>query len=241
MSVITLPNTITSKDLISFDLFPVANAQAATELVPLKNLEASDKILNYAIRHIKWSGYSYTSIDKKTKIGYNLSVETEGDGLTESSAYNLWIDDWKEKERKFKKIFPLDACTQSQYDGLLSLYYFTGEFASVGTEIRKFKLSEYIQNRQWEYVATAMTLAGGKNRVMRQGEAKIIMLADYGIPKDRTLIKEQGLQELVKKYPDRFISDKAKAQAEYVYFAETKRFLPNMSESRKRLLAQLLK
>lgn len=36
------------------------------------------------------------------------------------------------------------------------------------------------------------------------------------------------------------MNDEQKSQAEYIYYAETKRFLPNMIESRKRLLAKQL-
>ena len=236
-----LPNVITSKDLITWDLFPVKNSTVASTLILLQDLEASDDIINFLLRNIKWTGYYYNDVDNKLKIGYNLKGNQESPGLTEADAFNLWIADFKDKERKFKKQMTLDTLSQSQYDGLLSLFYLTGDFYSVGTDTRKFQLREYIENRKWEYISTALTIAGGNQRPLRQSEGKIIMLADYGLPKARNLIKEQSLQELVKRYPNRFINEKAKAQAEYVYFAETQRFLPNMSESRKRLLANLLK
>ena len=53
-------------------------------------------------------------------------------------------------------------------------------------------------------------------------------------------IKEQGIQQLVKEYSTFQLTDKQKAQAEYVYYAETSRFLPNLSESRKRILVKQL-
>lgn len=87
--------------------------------------------------------------------------------------------------------------SQSQYDALLSLYFDTGTINTIGTQARLFQITDFINNRQWDYVATAMTLAG-ENRLMRQQEAKVLMLADYGITKDRSLIKEQGLQTLLK-------------------------------------------
>lgn len=239
MPVFTLPNVITEKDLISFDLFPIMDQDAAQTLVPIKYLEASDKLINFMLRNIKWRGHVYLDSDNQQKIGYNLSKGIESFGLTESDSYDLWIEDFKDKERKFKKVMVLDNLSQSQYDGLLSMYYLTGDYTSVGTDTRKFKLFEDIKSRRWEYVATAMSNSG-KDRVMRQNEAKIIMLADYGVPKDRSLIKEQSLQDIVKRYPDRLLNDQARAQAEYVYYAETGRFLPKTSESRKRILARQL-
>jgi hypothetical protein len=98
---------------------------------------------------------------------------------------------------------------------------------------------EYIQDRKWEYVATALTL-NTLNRRDRQSEAKLLMLGDYGMYKDRSYIKEEGLQTMLKEYVSSQLNDIQKKQAEYVYYAETKRFLPNMIESRKRILANLL-
>ena len=66
------------------------------------------------------------------------------------------------------------------------------------------------------------------------------MLGDYGITKSRTLIKQQGIQTLVKEYSSKQLSELQSRQAEYVYYAETKRFLPNMTESRKQILVKQL-
>jgi GH24 family phage-related lysozyme (muramidase) len=239
MPSFTLPSVITEKDLIEFDLFPVADLTAATELVPLKNLEASNNLINFMLRSIKWRGYVYLDSDNQEKIGYNLTKGIDGPGLTEAESYRYWIEDFKDKERRFKKLMVLDKLSQSQYDGLLSMFYHTGDYTAVGSDIRKFKLMSDIQARRWNYVATAMSNSG-VNRTLRQLEAKIIMLADYGVPKDRSLIKEQSLQEIVKRYPSRLLNDLARSQAEYVYYAETGRFLPKTSESRKRILSRQL-
>lgn len=240
MPVFTLPNIITEDDLIDYELFPVSDQQAVDDLIKIRDLEASDKLINFMIRQIKWRGYAYLDSDKTQKIGYNIRKGIDSDGLTEQQAYLYWIEEFKDAERKFKKLMVLDSMSQTQYDGLLSMFYFTGDYTAVGTDVRKFKLFEDIKQRKWNYVATAMSNSG-VNRTLRQLEAKIIMLGDYGIPKERILIKEQGLQEIVKNYPLAMIDDRARAQAEYVYFAETRRFLPKTSESRKRILARQLK
>ena len=174
-----------------------------------------------------------------TKIGYNLVDGVDSVGLTEATAFDKWIKNFKDAERRFKEIFVLDSLSQSQYDGMVSMYYFTGDWTRVGTEKRTFQLYDYVKNREWEYVATAMTNSG-ENRIQRQLEAKVIMLADYGVAKDRLLIKKQGIQEIANRYPTRMLDDRSKAQAEYVYYAETKRFLPNMAESRQRILSSQL-
>lgn len=240
MTQFTLPNVVSEDMLIPFDLFPVKDVTAATEIKELRHLEASNEIINFLLRHIGWHGFKKLSVDNTIKIGYNLDVDLDSEGLTEEQAYNIWIDHFKERERAFKKIFILDSLTQSQYDGLLSLYFLTGDWTRVGTEQRQFKLVDDIKNKKWEYVATALSHSG-VNRIVRQHEAKIIMLADYGVEKSRMLIKEQGLQNIIKQYPSGLLDDKARAQAEYVYYAETGRFLPQTPESRKRILAHKLR
>ena len=118
--------------------------------------------------------------------------------------------------------------------------FYIGYHSSNETLVHGAGLLEQQAYYTWiDYVATAMTLAG-ENRLMRQQEAKVLMLADYGITKDRSLIKEQGLQTLLKNYSTMGLADEQKSQAEYVYYAETKRFLPNLPESRKRILAKQL-
>jgi hypothetical protein len=240
MALYRLPNTITQQDLVEFDLFPVTDSDAVSTQIDLINLEASQLVLNFVLRQTAWSGYRYTN--PKTadlRIGYNTTVNTNGVGLTESQAYSDWIDAFKTAERKFKKLMPLTTLSQSQYDALLSLYFSTGSFTHVGTENRRFDILQYIKIRAWDYVGTALIMSGD-NRPMRQGEAKILMLANYGKYTDRSLLKEQGLQNLRKAYPNGIEDVLGQQQAEYVYYAETGRFLPNMTQARKRQIVKLL-
>lgn len=239
MGIYTLPNTITKDDLLPFDLFPVIDTSLATTIVPIKNLETSPAMINLMLRNIGWKGYAYKSVDNTIRIGYNLTDGIDSEGLTEDQAFNKWIKKFKSAERRFKEVFVLDSLTQSQYDGMVSMYFLTGDWTRVGSEIRTFQLYDHVKNREWQYVATAMTNSG-VDRIQRQLEAKVIMLADYGIFKDRSLIKKQGIQEIANRYPIRMLDDKSRAQAEYIYYAETKRFLPNMAESRQRILSTKL-
>jgi GH24 family phage-related lysozyme (muramidase) len=239
MATYTLPNIITKEDLLPFDLFPVADNTLAKTIVPIRNLETSPAMINLMLRNIGWSGFAYKDVDNIVKIGYNLTDGVSSVGLTEADAFEKWIKHFKDAERRFKEIFVLDSISQSQYDGMVSMYYFTGDWTRVGSEQRTFQLYDYVKNREWEYVATAMT-SSGVNRIQRQLEAKVIMLADYGIVKDRSLIKRQGIQDIANKYPARMLDDKSRSQAEYVYYAETKRFLPNIAESRQRILSSKL-
>lgn len=229
-----LQSTVDNKNLIDYSLFTVIDSDAVNTPIFLSELEASDKLINAKIRNTKWLGYNKNSV-----IGYKGTVGLNGTGLTESAAYTIWIEEFKDKERAFKKQFPLTSLTQTQYDAMLSLYADTGTFIRVGNATRQFEIFDFITDKKWNYIATALTLSGAK-RLDRQLDAKILMLGDYGTYRDRSYIKEDGIQTLLKEYITDQMTDEQRSQAEYVYYAETKRFLPNMTESRKRLLAKQL-
>lgn len=233
MAKITLPNNITESELVEFDMYTVKDEDAVTTLKPLGELEASEGILNCVIRNIMWKPYAVNGL-----IGYDTSTNIDGLGMTESEAYNIFISEWKEKERKFKRQFILPTLSQTQYDALLSLYYFTGDYKYVGSNVRKIQISEYIKNREWKYIATAM-LKSGYQRSQRRQESSIMMLGDYGSVLSRADIKARGIQMIRSNYPD-LLDVKQQRQAEYVYYAETTRFLPKMTQSRMRQIVKLL-
>ena len=239
MPTFVLSNTITEDTLVDYTIFTVKNSDRVNNLQPIKNLEASDELINFIIRTEDYVPYAYLDVDGITKIGYNLSIETNGNGLTEQEAYTIFIDQLKIAERKLKQLLPIDTITQSQYDALLSLYFRTGDFKKVGTDIRKFNIYEFIKERKWNYVATALTNSGN-NRTIRQTEAKILMLGDYGSMKRRHFIKAASLKKLERDYPAKMLTDQIKIQAERVYFVETQRFLPGMTQSRKRFISKQL-
>jgi hypothetical protein len=240
MPTFNFPNIINEKNLIDFSLFSVISNTTANDEILVKNLEASDNVMNYIIRTMGWNGYRKT-IDGIERIGYsNVTLsDLNSNGLTEDTSYTIWIGYFKDKEKRFKKLLPINTLSQSQYDGLLSLYWFTNTIDYVGNAQRQFRILDFIKEKKWDHLCTAMILGGAK-RTERQAESKIIMLADYGQYKDRSLIKEQGIQQLLKEYSTFQLTDIQKAQAEYVYYAETSRFLPNLSESRKRSLVKQL-
>lgn len=228
-----LPNELTINDLVEFDLYTKQSDTMVETLVDLKNLEASEDLKNFVLRQGKWRGYQYGSVGNY-QIGYGTKQKVNDIGLLESEAFNYWIEDFKVKERKLKGIIGnIAQLSQTQYDALVSLYYHTGSIYSVGTSTRTFQIKNYIETKQWQWFASALVLSGFQRNI-RQGEAKIMMLGDYGRTKSRTIIKAEGIQEIRQLYPNRFVNDKAKEQAEYIYYAETKRFLPKMSQSRMR-------
>ncbi len=234
---VKLSPILKEEDLVEFDLFTKKSTMVDT-LVDLKNLEASANLINFVIRKQEWRGYQY---NRGLQIGYGTKQKVDDIGLIESEAFNFWIDGFKATERRFKGILGnVSQLTQTQYDALLSVYYHTGDIFNIGSATRTFKVQQYIENKQWQYYASALILSGFQRNI-RQGEAKIMMLADYGRTKDRSVIKSEGLQRIRQLYPRRFDTPRAKEQAEYVYYAETKRFLPKMTQTRMRQVVALYK
>ena len=238
MPTISLPNIITEDMLIDYTVFNVVNASYVNEQKLVKDFEASNELINFILRTENYTPYAHLNVDGNTTIGYNLNIDTDGNGLTEIEAYNIFIDQLKIAERKLKKLLPLETLTQSQYDGLLSVYYKTGDFKKIGSKLRIFDVYDYVKNKQWDYYATALTNCA-KDRSTRQLEAKIIMLGDYGVEKSRDYIKAASLRAVERDYPRKMTTDKQKLQAERVYFVETNRFLPGMDQARMRLVKQL--
>lgn len=227
-----LPNTITPSNLIDYSRWTIDDTAVVETEQELRVLEASSDIINFSLRRFEWRCYK-TTLDNNTQIGYNtINDKINGDGLLESEAYSEWLSDFKTKERKFKRLIAIKTLSQSQYDTLLCLYYFTGDFTKVGTPARTFNLSQWIVDKKWDYIASAL-IESGYNRLLTQPLATIMMLGDYGSRTERTLLRERGLQILRKEYA--LLTDKlARQQAEYIYYVETRRFLPNLTQTRQR-------
>ena len=230
------PVIITPETVIDYTRWTISVTATVVTEQEVRVLEASSDIMNYVLRQFKWTPYRYT-LDNIVKIGYNSSNHINGNGLLEADAYSDWLIEFKTVERKFKRLLPITHMSQSQYDALLCLYYFTGDFTKVGTPARTFELSQLIINKKWDYIATTF-IESGFNRPLTQPLSKIMMLGDYGSRTERALLKERGLQLLRKEYGT--MTDKLmRQQAEYVYYAETRRFLPNLSQTRKRQIVTL--
>jgi len=228
---------ITEDNLIEWDIFVPKNSSLVYDLVQLSELESSKEVISVALAYMGWNPYQVIQ-DGKTIIGYGSETQIDSNGLTESASYSEFIGRWKETERKLKRLISVNALSQTQYDALVSLYFFTGDFKYVGTGTYRFYIGDYIKQGKWDYIATALIKSNYQRSIRRQ-EANILMLADYGQPKSREDIREQSLQEIRKRHPE-LLSPVQRQQAEYVYYSETKRFLPKMTQSRMRQIVKLL-
>ena len=67
------------------------------------------------------------------------------------------------------------------------------------------------------------------------------MLADYNITKDRQQQRTEGIYNIRTSYlNNQYSNEFEKRQAEFAYYRQTNRFLPDMSDTRKKRLIQQL-
>ena len=119
------------------------------------------------------------------------------------------------------------------YDSLLASYVMDGHIGKIESAYRTFEFTEDIRNNDWQRVATAFSLTDHRPEFNKR-LATVMMLADYGDNLTRDQHKINATLDIRKSFPDLFQSDIARAQAEVVYFLNTNRFLPKLSQTRMR-------
>lgn len=232
-TLITTQPEITENNLVEFNLSDAINSSLVTTEISLKNLEASADIILLVLGQTPYTGYTNGST-----IGYG---DTDTDnmnnplGITELQAYNTWLAEFKRKERKFKSDINLNinSLSQTVYDSLLASYVMDGQIGKIESAYRTFEFKEDIRNEDWQRVATAFSLTDHRPEFNKR-LATIMMLADYGDNLTRDQHKINSTLDIRKSFPDLFQSDIAKAQAEVIYYLNTNRFLPKLSQTRMR-------
>lgn len=237
---IVTPQVITDEMVIDFDSLPRKSFYSDV-LIPINELEVSEQLLNFALQQTPY--YPFKLRNPKTKvenIGYGSTSDLNNQfGILETQAYSDWIVNFKDQEREFKKFFTTnDQLTQNQYDALVSLYVFSGRWDSVGSEIVSFNIKPWIQDQDWNRVGTALIL-NGTQRKRTQSEAKIMLLGDYGRQIPRSVLKKKGVQ-LIKGFYNRTKDAVVKQQCEIIYYISTSRFLPGLTQPRKRQIVDYI-
>lgn len=209
--------------------------------------------INFILSHEAYRPYEYFDFSGNS-IGYGHNRgsgakhgpewEAKMDrGLTEEDAYELFRLDIKAVEKRVNQALKGAPCvTQNQFDSLVSYAYNTGNANYAIVNGQKYDLTELYRNNNWERASQLMAADNRKNGSpdRRIGESKIMARGEYGKQADRTTLKAGGLAAARKAYPNGFGSntfggvDKPRRQSEYVFYKETGRFLPGMSEERKR-------
>jgi hypothetical protein len=191
---------------------------------------ASDTLVLVALNNFKYNGYN----------GKGYSVGTATRGITEEEAYNIWIEDFRRRERNLirqLKSFGLNEISQSAFDGLLLYYLLAENFTIVYAMEGQYNLRDHIATKNWDTVA-GMILRDHANRQNSIRAATILRLADYSNPKNRGWLRANGIFEMRASNQIGLLSGDQLARARFSYYAETLEFLPLTPNSIKRDIAK---
>jgi len=219
--------------------------------IALESLKISDNGALLVLSFERWRAYQYWN-GFEYRIGYNSSAnDTNINGLTEDQAFSLFRQNLKTAEKKLRSELgnKVTHLTQNQYDALVSFCYSVESIskAVIGSII--YDLRTAIRNAVdadsgiesttdvWNNVAS-MIQGHSDEGDRRIAEASVLMLGDYSDLKNRSWLRTEGIQDMRTKYPDRYRSDTKdgkstgyqKRQAEFIYYVESTKFLPGMSE-----------
>jgi len=196
----------------------------------IDDIFASDTLVLVALNNFKYNGYD----------GKGYSVGTATRGITEEEAYNIWIEDFRRKERnliKQLKAFGLNEISQSVFDGLLLYYLLAENFTIVYAMEGQYNIRDHIANKNWDTVA-GMILRDHAHRQNSIRAATILRLADYGNPKNRGWLRANGIFEMRASNQIGLLSGDQLTRARFAYYAETLEFLPLTPDSIKRDIAK---
>lgn len=210
--------------------YTVLNEDLYETEIYIDSVFASDTLVLVALNNFKYNGY-----DGK---GYSVGAATRG--ITEEEAYNIWIEDFRRKERNLirqLKSFGLNEVSQSVFDGLLLYYLLAENFTIVYAMEGQYNLRDHIANKNWDTVAS-MILRDHANRQNSIRAATILRLADYGNPKNRGWLRANGIFEMRASNQIGLLSGDQLARARFSYYAETLEFLPLTPNSIKRDIAK---
>lgn len=210
--------------------YTVLNEDLYETEIYIDNVFASDTLVLVALNNFKYNGYD----------GKGYSVGSAIRGITEEEAYNIWIEDFRRKERnliKQLKAFGLNEISQSVFDGLLLYYLLAENFTIVYAMEGQYNIRDHIANKNWDTVA-GMILRDHAHRQNSIRAATILRLADYGNPKNRGWLRANGIFEMRASNQIGLLSGEQLTRARFAYYAETLEFLPLTPDSIKRDIAK---
>ena len=222
---------------VPWEQYNVQNEHAVNFLSNTGALTVSNEMLNVMLSYHRYRMFRYLE-NKTFKIGYGYTDPDTESGPTESEAYTHWRKAMFEKQRKLINQLPLISMTQSQFDGLLSLYADTGSWRFIQTQNGKYDLEAAIKANKWTLVAD-MIANGANNRDRRLAEARVIVLGDYNTSSDRVKLLRESISHTVTFYKRDLLDSVQKRQAELAYYRETDAFLPGLTNSQKKVILRL--
>lgn len=130
--------------------------------------------------------------------------------------------------------------SQTQFDTLMSIYYTTGTWRRINGPDGLLDLEFAVTTGRWSLLADMISTAT-IDHSKRLSESRILMLGDYGQPRSRSWLRNEGIQFTRTNYVAGLSTDLSSRQAENAYYRETGAFLPGVTDLRKREIIQVYK
>lgn len=229
-------NSVSSNLRVQWEIFNKTEQQKwdSEFLISVQYQSLSEKAIPIILFNSRFRMFRYLDENGNYKIGYGYGNTEKRDGYTEPEAYSEWIKELKRKENILQKQLPVVSLSQSQFDAILSLYFLTGNWKTVEGNEGTYNVFNAIRVSDWTTVSNMLSNAT-ENREQRLREARLIMIGDYSFNKDRTWMRNEGIQYTRTQYISGITDSIAKRQAEFAYYRQTNgAFLPNMNELKKR-------
>jgi len=217
---------------IPWDIHPIQDIWTTSRNINIYPITTSKEMLE-----IMLSNNRFRMFKENGSIGYGFGDADKVTGMTEQEAYSEWLDYIKLKERQLKKQLPLVELTQTQFDALMGMFIGVGKWRRIPSDEGIYDVERAVKEKRWKLVADMIANCNvkGLDSRARLNEARVLMLGDYAVDKDRGWLRVEGVQHTRTKYVSGDLTESQKRQAEYAYYRQTGGgFLPNMAESRKR-------
>lgn len=198
--------------------------------IDIEDIWASDKLVLLALNTSSYNGYN----------GKGYGVGKADRGITEDESYDIWIQEFRKKERLFAKqikALGIKSISQSVFDGLMFYYWTTDNIlTSYGLE-GQYDMRSSIVEKDWDTVAS-MIMRDYNKRQTSIRAATVLRLADYGTPKDRSWLRTNGIYDIRTQNQLGALYGDELSRARFAYYAETLQFLPLTPNSIKRDIAK---
>lgn len=225
---------VTENRRVQWDTYTMQDNNAVGLLIPLNLIYVSENMLELMLGQ-----NSYRMFTEDGKIGYGIGDPDNRAGMTEAEAYSSWLNDVKTKERIFRTQLPLISVSQAHYDALFSLYYNTGSWKRVLSDVGVYDVYQAVKAQRW-LLAADMIHDGKTDAGTRQREARVLQLADYTTSRTRTFLRSEGIKYAINQYTAGGLTESTKRQIETAYYRQTTAMIPGISELRKRELVNTL-
>jgi len=211
----------------------------------IENCQVSDNCISFMLGLERYRGHRYWNGTKYVK-GYNYDGPAFDNGITETNAYRLFIDQIKQIQIKLKKKLAKNPATllQHEFDALVSFFYSNGSIEYTETDENQFNLLKQIRDGNKDNVASLL-ITDSRNPRRSSLEANLYRLGSYPPVRSRQWLRNEGIQYIRQNYSN--LRDKnnnidtiAQKQARYSYYKEVKKFITGTSELEQREVMRLI-